>query len=160
MDKLHELASRAYTIAQRGSLQGQHLHSNLNLIVADLKEAHESAPGWKLMADKANRFFVGGELSKVERIAKDLVITNTAFTSLSSSVRDLERTRMGIKEFKDQIGYFDTNLMGFHLGSGEHMGMGPEDEIRVLAQVVEEFGTSIGRVKARSRSEEVRQIDA
>lgn len=159
MDKLHELASRAYTVAQRGSIQGQQLHTNLNLIVADLKEAHESAPGWKLMADKANRFFVGGELSKVERIAKDLVITDHAFTSLSSSVRDLEKTRLGIKEFKDQIGYFDTNLMGFHLGAGEHVGLGPEDEVRILAQVVEDFGTSIGRVKAKSRREEVPQIE-
>jgi hypothetical protein len=159
MDKLHELASRAYVVAQRGSTQGQQIRENLHMIVADLREAQDSAPGWKLIADKANRFFVGGEMTKVERISKDLRITDTAFRSLSVSVKQLETTRMGIKAFKDQIGYFDTNLMGFHLGAGEHVGIGPEEEVRVLAQVVEEFASSIGRIKGRGQGDETRQIE-
>lgn len=78
-------------------------------------------------------------------------------------VRDLEETRLGIKGFRDQIGFFDASMMGFHLGAGEHIGVGVEEEVQVLSRVVAEFERAIGRAKGpgrESRADEVLEIDA
>jgi len=110
--------------------------------------------------DKANHFFVGGDPTKSELIARDLRLTDLTINSLSTLVRDLESSRSGIKGFRDQIGFFDASMMGFHLGAGAHVGMGPEEEVRMLAEVVDEFGTAVGRAKGGRRGAEVPAIDA
>ncbi len=98
-------------------------------------------------------------MSKSERLHQDLTITDLTISSLSDLVRDLERSRSSIKGFRDQIGYFDSSMMGFHLGASEAVGLGPEEEVRVLGSVVEEFGRAIGRAKERGlpESEAVRR---
>jgi hypothetical protein len=42
-------------------------------------------------------------------------------------------------------------MVGYHLGAGEHVGVGPEDEIEMLAEVVAELGRSVGRAKQTGR---------
>ena len=44
-------------------------------------------------------------------------------------------------------------MMGFHLGASEAVGLGPEEEVRVLGEVVEEFGRAIGRARERGLPE-------
>lgn len=51
-------------------------------------------------------------------------------------------------------------MVGFHLGAGEHVGIGPEEEIETLAQVVAELGRSVGRAKHPVLEAEVPAIDA
>ena len=96
---------------------------------------------------------VGGEPTKSELIARDLRLTDLTIRSLSGLVDDLEESRLGIKGFRDQIGFFDASMMGYHLGAGEHVGIGPEEEVRMLAEVVEELGASVGRAKGGRRGE-------
>lgn len=162
LTSLHKRASTAHQLAQRGSNQGQSLRSNINTIGADLRKAHERSPGWRSAVDKANHFLVGGDPTKSELIARDLRLTELTITSLSDLVRDLEDSRLGIKGFRDQIGFFDASMMGFHLGAGEHVGIGPEEEVKMLAQVVEEFGSAVGRAKGGNgrKGSEVPAIEA
>ena len=103
--------------------------------------------------DKATHFVKGGEPSKSELLARDLQITDIAISSLNDLVLGLEHSRSSIKGFRDQIGYFDASMMGFHLGASESVGIGPEEEVRVLGEVVEEFGKAIGRAKERGLPE-------
>ena len=161
LGQLHNKATSAHALAQRGSNKGQTLRTNLNQAGADLRREHEREPGWKLAVSKANRFVMGGDPSKAELIARDLSLTELTITSISSLVRSLEETRSGIKGFRDQIGFFDASMMGFHLGAGEHIGLGPEEEIRILSDVVQEFGQAVGRVKGGRREEQnVPSLDA
>ena len=107
----------------------------------------ELEPGWKVAVDKVNHFLVGGEPSKGERLRRDVAITRSTIDGLSSIVHALERSRIAIKGFRDQIGFFDASMMGFHLGASVEKGIGPEEEVRVLADIVEEFGRAVGRAK-------------
>ena len=144
---LHRLTTRAHTTATRGSDQGNRLRTHLGQINADLVRQHEVEPGWKAAVEKAQHFFVGGEPSKMALIRRDVKITRQTIDSLSTIIQDLEISRTMIKSFRDQIGQFDASMMGFHLGASEKHGIGPEEELRVLAEVVGEFGRSIGRAK-------------
>lgn len=159
LDKLHSSASNAFILAQKGSTTGQTLRTRLNPVVEDLRGQHERAPGWKLAVDKSKHFLTGGEISKAERISRDLAITQETIQSISGLVRGLEESRLGIKTFVSQIGYFQASMMGFHLGAGEQMGMGPEEEIEMLAQVVGELGRSVGRAKNPGLEDENLAID-
>ena len=153
LTSLHKRASSAHQLAQRGSKQGQSLHLSVQTIGGQLRKEHERAPGWRSAVDKANHFLVGGEPTKSELIARDIRLTDLTITSLSGLVDDLEKSRRGIRGFRDQIGFFDASMMGYHLGAGEHVGIGPEEEVRMLAEVVEELGASVGRAKGGRRGE-------
>ena len=150
---LHRLASRANKVASRGSDRGRLVRDNLRAVGASLQREHQLQPGWKSAIDKAGHFFVGGEPSKAELISRDLAITEITISSLSDLVRGLEHSRLSIKTFRDQIGYFDASMMGFHMGASEAVWIGPEEEVRVLGEVVEEFGRAIGRAKERGLPE-------
>jgi len=163
LSNLHTHASKAHILAQRGSVQGQSLRTELNTIGADLRRAHERAPGWRPALDAAKHLVVGGDPTKEQLISRDLRLTDETIGSISTLVRDLEETRLGIKGFRDQIGFFDASMMGFHLGAGEHIGVGVEEEVQVLSRVVAEFERAIGRAKSpgrESRADEVLEIDA
>ncbi|ORX35154.1 hypothetical protein BD324DRAFT_652866 [Kockovaella imperatae] len=163
---LHRLTSRAHLTAVRGSDQGNRLRTNLGLINADLVRQNEVEPGWKAAVEKVNHFFVGGEPSKMERIRRDVKITRQTIESLSTIIQDLEISRTQIKSFRDQIGQFDASMMGFHMGANAEHGIGPEEELRILADVVAEFGQSIGRAKGggsgaeRSSESDSRRLEA
>ena len=152
LDDLHRAASRANIVASRGSEKGRQVRDYLQSIEITLRRAHEREPGWKNAIEKANHFFVGGEPSKFELVKRDLKITEVAIYSLRDLVLGLEKTRSNIRSFRNQIGFFDASMMGFHMGAGEGIGIGPEEEVRVLGEVVEEFGRAIGRAKDRSLS--------
>ena len=156
---LHKMASNAHVLANHGSTQGQTLRSHLNPVGADLRREHERAPGWRSAVDKAGHFLVGGDPSKSELIARDLRLTEYTIASLSDMVKDLEGSRSAIKGFRDQIGFFDASMMGFHLGAGEHVGIGAEEEVRVLNEVVEGFGKAVGRAKIRSIKGDVEEAE-
>ena len=84
----------------------------------------------------------------MELIRRDVKITRNTIDSLSTLLQDLQRSRIAIKGFRDQIGYFDASMMGFHLGASSEGGIGPEEELRVLAEVVDDFGQSVGLARA------------
>ena len=150
---LHRAASRANIVAARGSEKGRLVRNHLRSVEAGLQRVHQREPGWKQAVDRAGHFFVGGDPSKSELIGRDLDITEIAISTLGDVVHGLEHSRSSIKGFRDQIGYFDASMMGFHLGASEAVGVGPEEEVRVLGDVVEEFGRSIGRAKQRALPE-------
>jgi hypothetical protein len=114
--------------------------------------------------DAAKHLVVGGDPTKEQLISRDLRLTDETIGSISTLVHDLEETRLGIKGFRDQIGFFDASMMGFHLGAGEHIGVGVEEEVQVLSRVVAEFERAIGRAKGSGRDgrseKEVLEIDA
>ena len=150
---LHRSASRANVVASRGSEKGRQVRDHLRSVGASLARESQLQPGWKHAVDRAGHFFVGGEPTKSELLARDLAITEVAISSLGDLVRGLEHSRSSIKGFRDQIGYFDASMMGFHLGASEAVGLGPEEEVRVLGEVVEEFGRAIGRARERGLPE-------
>ena len=145
---LHRLTSHAHATAIRGSDQGNRLFTHLKHINADLERQRDVDPAWKYAVDKVNHFFVGGEPSKMELIRRDVKITRSTIGSLSTLLQDLQRSRIAIKGFRDQIGYFDASMMGFHLGASSEGGIGPEEELRILADVVDDFGQSVGLARA------------
>lgn len=153
LGELHHAASRANQVASRGSEKGRQVSNHLRSVGANLAREHHLQPGWKHAVDRTSHFFVGGELSKSELLSRDLAITEIAINSLNDLVHGLEHSRSSIKGFRDQIGYFDASMMGFHLGASEASGIGPEEEVRVLGEVVEEFGRAIGRAKERGLPE-------
>lgn len=85
---------------------------------------------------------------------RDLMVTQETIKTISSLVRALENTRRTIMGFRDQIGMFDASMMGFHLVAGAEegeggLGLGPEEELRILGEVINGFGTAVGQEKLR-----------
>lgn len=157
--KLHTATSSAHALAALGSRKGLGLREQLSNVESDLRREQSREPGWKHAVEVANHFFVGGDLSKSARLRKDLEITRVVTAGLSAMVTSLETTRSSIKGFRDQIGFFDASMMGFHLGAGDHVGIGPEEELRILSEVVESFGKSVGNVKSRNGIRSGRKVE-
>jgi hypothetical protein len=148
LDNLHKHASSSHKLATRGSAAGQQLHRELSTLNTDLKRVVAREPGWKVAQEKAKHFFLGGEPTAAELVRQDLEITNETVMSLADLVLGLEASRSAIKAFRDQIGFFDASMMGYHLGA-QGSGVAAEEEVQVLAGVVEEFGRAIGKAKGR-----------
>jgi hypothetical protein len=91
---------------------------------------------------------MGGEPTRTELIARDLDITRTTIGSLDSLRLHLETVRSEVKRYRDQIGLSQASVMGVHLGVSES-AMEAEDEVRMLAELVEGLGAAVGRAKAR-----------
>ncbi|WWC90279.1 uncharacterized protein L201_005212 [Kwoniella dendrophila CBS 6074] len=167
LESIYTLTSEASKHASLASMHGQGLDSELSRTANGLKYESDREPGWKFLLDKSTHFLIGGEPSKIELIKRDLKITTKTIGNIRSLSRNLEETRSKIKVYRDQIGMFDASIMGFHLGQNEIKssnsdsdqdelivlgGLGPEEEIRVLNEVVEGLARSVGMAKQEARS--------
>nr|XP_018266084.1 uncharacterized protein I303_00053 [Kwoniella dejecticola CBS 10117]OBR88242.1 hypothetical protein I303_00053 [Kwoniella dejecticola CBS 10117] len=163
LDSIYTLTSTAAQQASRASEQGQGLYTELNRKATGLQYERDRSPGWKRVYDKSAHFLVGGEPSKAELVDRDLRITTKTIGNIRALSRNLEETRTKVKVYRDQIGMFGASMMGFHLGSSEDVGLGPEEEVRVLNEVVEGLARSVGMAKQEGRSgrkePEVLEID-
>ncbi|WWC67376.1 uncharacterized protein I206_101284 [Kwoniella pini CBS 10737] len=163
LDSIYTLTSTAAQQASRASEQGQGLYTELNRKATGLQYERDRSPGWKRVYDKSTHFLVGGEPSKAELVDRDLKITTKTIGNIRALSRNLEETRIKVKVYRDQIGMFGASMMGFHLGSSEEVGLGPEEEIRVLNEVVEGLARSVGMAKQEARNggskSEILEID-
>ncbi|WVW81195.1 hypothetical protein I302_103186 [Kwoniella bestiolae CBS 10118] len=163
LDSIYALTSTASQHASHASVHGQSLDSELSQRATGLRYEKDRSPGWKILYDKSSHFLVGGEPSKVELIERDLKITTKTIGDIRRLSRNLEETRTKVKVYRDQVGMFSASMMGFHLGSGEEVGLGPEEEVRVLNEVVEGLARAVGMAKQEQRGErrrvEVLEID-
>ncbi|WVQ82840.1 hypothetical protein IAT38_004973 [Cryptococcus sp. DSM 104549] len=159
LDTLHDLTGTSVLHASRASTLGQDLSLHLHTTHSSLLAEHNRAPPWRKYVDKSAHLVRGGEPSKNELIARDLELTGATIKNLGSLQRQLEGTRQLVKSFRDQIGMFDASMMGFHLGASEEMGLGPEEEVRILAGVVGELGRAVGRAKGRWVEDDVLEIE-
>jgi hypothetical protein len=159
LSTLQSQATQSHTLAIKGSVAGQQVSQELYSLRTDLKRVTDLQPGWKSAQDKAKHFFLGGEPSPTELVARDLRLAELTIEGLSDLVHGLEGTRAGIKAFRDQIGFFDASMMGYHLGASIS-GVDAGEEVEVLAGVVAEFGRAIGRAKGKGGEEDdgVRRI--
>ncbi|WVQ73564.1 hypothetical protein IAR50_003142 [Cryptococcus sp. DSM 104548] len=156
LDDLHSLTSKAAQNANVASAKGRKIGTKMKSIEGALRVEEGREPGWKRFADKGQKFFLGGEPTRGEILARDISLTTQTIVTTENLVRSLEATRSVIRSFRDQIGMFDASMMGFHLGAnvgldeeqeGDRIRLSPEEEVRILAEVVGGFGRSLGRAK-------------
>ncbi|WWC97640.1 hypothetical protein V866_004524 [Kwoniella sp. B9012] len=151
LDTIYALTSTAAQHASQASVHGQSLDSELSRTATGLRYEKDRSPGWRLLYDKSSHFFVGGEPSKVELVERDLKITTKTIGDIRRLSRNLEDTRTKVKIYRDQLGMFSASMMGFHLGSSDDVGLGPEEEVRVLAEVVDGLTRAVGMAKTEQR---------
>ncbi|OCF60224.1 hypothetical protein L486_02904 [Kwoniella mangroviensis CBS 10435] len=151
LDTIYALTSTAAQHASQASVHGQSLDSELSRTATGLRYEKDRSPGWKLLYDKSSHFFVGGEPSKIELVERDLKITTKTIGDIRRLSRNLEDTRTKVKVYRDQLGMFSASMMGFHLGSSDDVGLGPEEEVRVLSEVVDGLTRAVGMAKTEQR---------
>ncbi|RXK38396.1 hypothetical protein M231_04305 [Tremella mesenterica] len=149
LDTLHSLTAQSVSHATHASSHGQHLLHRLFETRHELEHQRSLSPAWRRVLDRGTHLMVGGEPTKSEMLERDLILTRETISNLGGLRLQLEETRQQVKRFRDQVGVFGASMMGFHLGASEEGGLGPEEEVRVLAGVVEELGTAVGRAKER-----------
>jgi hypothetical protein len=159
LDRLHQRVGHAIPVAERGAAQGWALHEHLSYIHSDLRAEHEKYPTWQRALEAGKKFFAGGDPSKLTRIARDLQITQSTIGGITETRNSLERVRIGLVAFRDQVRHFSASVMGLHLGADEAVGLGPAEELAILSTVVGELGSSVGRAK-RAPGEDVPLLDA
>jgi hypothetical protein len=86
------------------------------------------------------------EPTRLDVMTKDLRLSTETVGNLRLIRKGLERTRRELIVHRNQVGMFKAGVMGFHLGA-EEGGLGVEDELMVLEQVVEEMKRAVGGVK-------------
>lgn len=159
LDTLHSLTSQSTIHATRASALGREVWLKLQSLQRDHQMELDEAPAWRRGAlgeavSRGKRALVGGPLSRGEIMKRNLMVTQETIKTISSLVRALENTRRTIMGFRDQIGMFDASIMGFHLAAGAEeeeggLGLGPEEELRILGEVINGFGTAVGQEKLR-----------
>jgi len=147
LDRLHTRVGAAIPVAERGAQQGWTLHEHLSFIASDLRAEHEKYPTWQRALEAGKKFFAGGDPSKLTRISRDLEITQGTILGITETRNSLERVRIGLVAFRDQVRHFSASVMGLHLGADAAIGLGPEEELAILSTVVGELGVSVGRAK-------------
>ncbi|KAK4686550.1 hypothetical protein P7C73_g3569, partial [Tremellales sp. Uapishka_1] len=147
VDEIYKYTSNTLPHASFAADHGHRLLTHLHGIKASLQREHEREPGWKIATDQIAHLLVGGEPSKRQLIDRDLSLTKETIDDLGTLRRSLESTRIEIKTYRDQLGDFNAKVMGFHLGASEEGGLGAAEEVRILAGVVQELGSSVGRAK-------------
>ncbi|WRT63146.1 uncharacterized protein IL334_000049 [Kwoniella shivajii] len=152
LDSIYSLTSTAAQHASHASSHGQGLDTELSRTANGLKYEADRSPGWKRVYDKSAHFLVGGEPSKTELLDRDLRLTTKTIGNIRALSRSLEETRTKIKVYRDQVGMFGASMMGFHLGAGEEVGLSPEEEVRILGEVVEGLGRAVGMAKEEAKS--------
>ncbi|WVR03043.1 hypothetical protein IAU60_000032 [Kwoniella sp. DSM 27419] len=159
LESIQAMTDRTAKHAARASAHGQGLYTHLSATASELKSERERSPGWKRVYDKSAHFLVGGEPSKAELIHRDLTLTTGTIANIRALSRNLEETRGKVKAFRDQIGMFEASIMGFHLGATDEVGLGPEEEVRVLGAVVAELGRAVGSAKDRGQGGSLLEIE-
>ena len=149
LDQLHGLTANAVNRATMTSSHGQHLRQRLAEAKSDLEYQESLQPGWKKIYDLSKHAVVGGEPSKAQLISRDLALTRKTIQNVAGLREQLEVTRTQVRNFRDQVDQFSASIVGFHLGASEEGGLGPEEELRVLASVVEELGEAVSRAKGK-----------
>lgn len=145
----------AIPIATQGTEMGWQLLHHLSGIKSDLTAERDRYPGWQKALDIASHFFTGGDPSKLTRISRDLELTRTTIAGIDETRSGLERVRIDLIAFRDQVRAFSGSVMGLHLGASESIGLGPEQEMIILNGVVGELGVAVGRAKRRPAEREL-----
>ncbi|TXT07316.1 hypothetical protein VHUM_03486 [Vanrija humicola] len=159
LDRLFMKVAGAIPIASQGTEMGWQLLHHLSGIKSDLTAERDRYPGWQKALDVSRHFFTGGDPSKLTRISRDLELTRTTISGIDETRSGLERVRIDLIAFRDQVRAFSGSVMGLHLGASESIGLGPEQEMLILNGVVGELGVAVGRAKRRPADREL-GIDA
>ncbi|ODN76348.1 hypothetical protein L198_08124, partial [Cryptococcus wingfieldii CBS 7118] len=107
LDDLHSLTSKAAQHANIASTKGRKIGTEMKTIEGALRVEEGREPGWKRYKDKGQKFFLGGEPTRGEILARDISLTTQTIVTTENLVRNLEATRSVIRSFRDQIGMFD-----------------------------------------------------
>ncbi|KAL1407213.1 hypothetical protein Q8F55_006630 [Vanrija albida] len=154
LDRLFMKVATAIPIATQGTEMGWQLLHHLSGIKSDLTAERDRYPGWQKALDISRHFFTGGDPSKLTRISRDLELTRTTISGIDETRSGLERVRIDLIAFRDQVRAFSGSVMGLHLGASESIGLGPEQEMSILTGVVGELGVAVGRAKRRPAERE------
>ncbi|ORY23274.1 hypothetical protein BCR39DRAFT_549646 [Naematelia encephala] len=152
LDRLLVRVERARDLAAAGSTNGRSIRDRLDAVRSSLVELKEREPGWKAPAHAVAHFFKGGELSKADILSRDLATTARTIEHLKILIAGIEDWRRLLKDYSTHISIFSASMMGTHLAASDETGLGPEDEVAVLRQVVEDFGMAVGQAKRLGRS--------
>ncbi|KAL7420619.1 hypothetical protein Q5752_004570 [Cryptotrichosporon argae] len=152
--QLQERTAVLRELATKGVSDGLAIDLRTQMIHHDLLGERARLPGWKPLADRAVHFVRGGEQAKYAVLSNDIAVTARTLDGMRLVVRSVEEVRAAMGTYRDQLDLFRSSVMGFHLGASDAVGLGPEEEVRTLAQAVEMFSDAAkkGReVAARKR---------
>jgi hypothetical protein len=145
LDELIARVSRAKDIAQNAVHQSESIFTLLTQIRHELEWEKSSVPAWKRVQDQVGHYINGGEVPRSNVVKRDLKLVNTVHEDVTGLLKSLNIALDALKGYRDQTAEFKASLYGVHLASNGTMDL--ETELRILAPLMNEFGTSLDAAK-------------
>jgi hypothetical protein len=146
LDELILRVSHAVDIAQNALDQSKSITLHLSQISHELNSEISSVPAWKRVSDQVGHYINGGEVPRSKVVRRDLALVEAVVGDISSLLDDLERARSGLLDYQSHTAGFKASLYGVHLAASNGT-MDLEAELRILAPLMDEFGTSLDAAK-------------
>lgn len=147
LDELIARVERAVGVAQLALDQGKQITLNLRQISNELESEIASEPVWKRGIEEVNHFIKGGDAPRTRVIRRDLRLVENVVDDVVLLLRGLENARTGLLDYRSHTSGFKASLYGVHLAANGTLEL--EDELRILAPIMEEFGMAVDEAKGR-----------
>ena len=149
--KLDELISRvehAVFNAQNALDQSKAITYHLTEISHDLNNEIASVPAWKRVQAQVGHYINGGDVPRSKVVKRDLKLVNTVAKDIEALLDNLVLAQSGLKDYQSHTAGFKASLYGVHLAA-ENGTLDLETELRILAPLMDEFGTSLDTAKEK-----------
>jgi hypothetical protein len=145
LDELISRVSHAVDIAQSALDQSKSITFHLTQISHELNSEISAVPAWKRVSDQVGHYINGGDVPRSKVVKRDLQLVEAVVGDISSLLDNLERARSGLMDYQSHTAGFKASLYGVHLAANGTMDL--EAELRILAPLMDEFGSSLDAAK-------------
>lgn len=149
--KLDELISRvehAVSIAQNALDQSKAIIYHLTEISHDLSSEMSNVPAWKRYSESVGHYINGGDVPRSKVVRRDLKLVKTVGDDVQGLLDQLVVAESGLKDYRQHTAGFKASLYGVHLAA-ENGTLDLETELRILAPLMDEFGSSVDEAKEK-----------